>query len=171
MGECDTGSPSPSPSPPSPTPPSPTPPSPTPPSPTPSSTTPPYPTPPSPTPPSPTPPSPTPPSPTPPSPPSSAKLYKNKFYQYDKKALISKKKEKNAQTCLNKCKVRGLISQLKAYLIFIYQKTTKPKKCCAMNWSKKKGCFLLSSYQKIQNKKGWTAGYVADSPSPSPSPG
>ena len=42
---------------------------------------------------------------TTPSPPSSAKLYKNKFYQYDKKALISKKKEKNAQACLNKCKV------------------------------------------------------------------
>ena len=45
-----------------------------------------------------------------------------------------------------------------------------PKKCCAMNWHKKKGCYLLSSYKKIQNKKGWTAGYVADSPSPSPSP-
>ena len=42
---------------------------------------------------------------TTPSPPSSAKLYKNKFYQYDKKALISKKREKNAQACLNKCKV------------------------------------------------------------------
>ena len=40
-----------------------------------------------------------------PSPPNNAKLYKNKFYQYDKKALISKKKEKNAKTCLNKCKV------------------------------------------------------------------
>merc|ERR1711992_148706 len=40
-----------------------------------------------------------------------------------------------------------------------------------MGWHKKKGCYLLSSYKKIQNKKGWTAGYVADSPSPSPSPG
>merc|ERR1711874_375896 len=68
-------------------------------------------------------------------------------------ALISKKKEKSAKACLNKCK-----------------KTTKPKKCCAMNWHKKKGCYLLSSYKTIQTKKGWTAGYVADSPAPSPSP-
>ena len=59
---------------------------------------------PSPTPPS--PPTPSPPSPSP-SPPSSMTLYKNKFYQYDKKALISKKKEKNAQTCLKKCKVHA----------------------------------------------------------------
>merc|ERR1712141_426810 len=90
---------------------------------------------PSPTPPS--PPTPSPPSPSP-SPPSSMSLYKNKFYQYDKKALISKpKKEKSAQACLNKCK-----------------KTKKPKKCVAMNWNKKKGCYLLSSYKKLQNKKG-----------------
>ena len=49
--------------------------------------------------------------------------------------------------------------------LMIDQKTRKPKKCCAMNWNKKKGCYLLSSYKKIENKKGWTAGYVADSPS------
>ena len=53
--------------------------------------------------PSPTTPSPSTPS---PSPPSSMTLYKNKFYQFEKKALISKpKKERNAQTCLKKCKV------------------------------------------------------------------
>ena len=37
----------------------------------------------------------------------------------------------------------------------------------AFNWQKKKGCFLLSSYKKIQNKKGWTAGSCTDSSSPS----
>ena len=98
-------------------------------------------------------------------------LYKNKFYQYQKKALISKsKKEKNAQACLNKCKVYFRIISTFNVKIELFQKTKKPKKCCAMNWHKKKGCYLLSSYKKIQNKKGWTAGYVADSPSPTPSP-
>ena len=37
------------------------------------------------------------------------------------------------------------------------------------NWQKKKGCFLLSSYKKIQNKKGWTAGSYTGSSPPSPS--
>ena len=31
-----------------------------------------------------------------------------------------------------------------------------PQKCVAVNWSKKK-CFLLKGFDKLQNKKGWTA--------------
>ena len=55
-----------------------------------------------------------------PSPPSSMTLYKNKFYQYQKKALISKsKKEKNAQACLKKCKVYRRISRFNAHSNYV----------------------------------------------------
>merc|ERR1711988_1791160 len=60
----------------------------------------------------------------------------------------SKSKTKTAQLCLQKCK------------------TTSG--CVATNWHKKKGCFLLSAYNKLQSKKGWTAGQCAASPSPTP---
>ena len=56
---------------------------------------------------------------------------------------------------------RIILISLLTNLIFIAQKT---KKCVAMNWNKKKvKCYLLSSYKNLQNKKGWTAGYVGDS--------
>ena len=81
------------------------------------------------------------------------------FKNFRFKGTVTKKvKAKTPLQCLNKCKVFY-------EAVFLFSKQVSHKSCdcgcVAINWKKKKNCFLLSDHTKKKSKKKWVAAKCA----------